>query len=155
MLALVEMIIWGGVETAYAGTIQYSFTTIDYPAKGINDSGQIVGYFGDAAGLHGFLYSGGSFTTIDVPGAVQTIANGINDSGQIVGSFSDAAGHGFLDSGGTFTTIDAPGALSTDARGINDSGQIVGAGSYSFEHGSRFIGFLDSGGTFTAIVRGF
>jgi hypothetical protein len=32
------------------------------------------------------LNTGGSFTTIDVPGATQTEAFGINDSGPIVGS---------------------------------------------------------------------
>jgi hypothetical protein len=66
MLAF-EMIILGGVETAFADSI-YSFTTIDVPgangitaASGINDSGQIVGYFRDdvaAPRFHGFLDTG-------------------------------------------------------------------------------------------------
>src|SRR4051794_21794055 len=65
----------------------------------------------NAAVYKGFLYSGGSFTTIEVPGAYLTYANGINDVGQIVGGFADSTGfHGFLDSGGSFTTIDLPGA---------------------------------------------
>ena len=91
-----------------------SFTTIDVPGSqstypfGINNKVQIVGWFGDT-GLgqectarnrkptHGFLDSGGSFTTIDVPGATQTCAYGINDLSHIVGSFTDSAGtHGFL-----------------------------------------------------------
>jgi uncharacterized membrane protein len=46
------------------------------------------------------LDTGGTFTTIDVPGAsgsFGTQAYGINNSGQIVGSFQDATGvHGFL-----------------------------------------------------------
>jgi hypothetical protein len=57
-----------------------------------------------------------SFTTIDVPGAINTHALGINSSGQIVGSFVDALykAHGlFLDVGGSFTTIAAPGASLT------------------------------------------
>jgi hypothetical protein len=33
---------------------------------------------------HGFLYSHGSFTTVDVPGARNTWAHGINDGRQIV-----------------------------------------------------------------------
>ena len=57
-------------------------------AYGINDSGQIVGYFVDASGSHGFVDTGGTFTTL--PG----IATGINNSGQIVGTFG-------LDTGGT------------------------------------------------------
>ena len=82
------MVVSGGLETASADTI-YSFTTIDVPGAsltegfGINDSGQIVGDFFDATGSHGFLDTGGSFTTIDVPGSV-TQTRGINDSGQIV-----------------------------------------------------------------------
>jgi probable HAF family extracellular repeat protein len=66
------MAVFGGVETAFADSI-YSFTTIDVPGalstspSGINDSGQIVGGFWDGLKGHGFLYRGGSFTTIDVP----------------------------------------------------------------------------------------
>src|SRR5262249_59605020 len=102
--------------------------------------------FGDAAGVtHGFLYSGGSFTTIDYPDVscppgyfpCGTFATGINASGQIVGyirlfascgqgCFEEIA-HGFVDTGGSFTTINDPNNPSfTFANGINDSGQIVG-----------------------------
>jgi len=67
---------------------------------GINSSGQITGQLETASGGHGFVYSGGSVTLIDVPGAVRegTTPTGINDSGQVVGWFVDAAGtpHGFL-----------------------------------------------------------
>ena len=67
---------------------------------------------------HGFLLSGGAFTTIDGPGSVETFAAGINASGQIVGGYfdNDGFGHGFLLSGGVFTTIDPPGlSFETDA----------------------------------------
>jgi probable HAF family extracellular repeat protein len=58
-----------GLETALANPT-HSFTTIDAPAangitaaSGINDSGQIVGYFQDVAlAIHGFLDTGGSFS---------------------------------------------------------------------------------------------
>jgi hypothetical protein len=93
-LAMFAMLVFGGVETAFADTI-YSFTTIDVPgangitaASGINDSGQIVGYFRDALAFHGFLDTGGSFTTIDAPDEdfeLYTSVGGINNSGQIVG----------------------------------------------------------------------
>ena len=36
---------------------------------------------------HGFLYVGGTFSTIDVPGELVTPAFGINNAGQIVGYF--------------------------------------------------------------------
>jgi probable HAF family extracellular repeat protein len=51
----------------------YTFTTIDVPgagytvASGINADGQIVGWFTDATGTHGFLRDGATFTTFDVP----------------------------------------------------------------------------------------
>jgi probable HAF family extracellular repeat protein len=82
-----------------------AFTTIDVPgaigthAFDINDSGQIVGFFGGEIKGHGFLRAAtGVFTTIDVPGAVQTHALGMSDSGRIVGAFEDAGGnfHGFV-----------------------------------------------------------
>jgi len=107
-------------------------------ARGINDPGQIVGTFNDLtlAPLpwpvgntpRGFLFSGGVFTTIDVPGASESFAYGINAAGQIVGTFVDATGaHGFLrNTGGVFTTIDVPGATHSEAWGINATGQIVG-----------------------------
>ena len=96
-LVMFAMAVFGGAETASADPI-YSFTAIDVPgsgntyAYGINNSGQIVGYFQDAGGYHGFVDTGGRFTTIDVPGAYFTLAYGINDSGQIVGSFVHASG---------------------------------------------------------------
>jgi probable HAF family extracellular repeat protein len=88
------------------------FTTIDDPAGtigttlafDINNLGQIVGQFADAAGTHGFLLSAGTFTAIDVPSATgsDTRALAINDTGQIVGSFTRGNSHSFLLSGGRF-----------------------------------------------------
>jgi probable HAF family extracellular repeat protein len=67
-------------------------------AYGINDSGQIVGYYSDGTREHGFLLDNGIYTTIDPPGSLRTEALGINDLGQIVGTYMDAGGnyHGFL-----------------------------------------------------------
>jgi probable HAF family extracellular repeat protein len=136
-----------------------NFTPIDYPGadferpSGINNAGQIVGWFslGILSGTHGFLYSSGNFTQIDVPGAFpsSTEAFGINDAGQIVGLFNNSTGtHGFLDTDGRFTQIDVPGAGETEAFGINSTGQIVG--EFLDKKGGEH-GFLDSGGSFTQI----
>jgi hypothetical protein len=111
-----------------------SFSTIDIPgaeetwAMGINNSGDIVGFYVDSASnYHGFLNVGGSFTTIDVPGALWTEVYGINDSGDIVGTYRTSTGnHGFLKTGESLTTIDFPGASGTFANGINNSGDIAG-----------------------------
>src|SRR6516162_188208 len=105
------------------------FTTINDPAAGpdstalggINDLGQIVGFYGQ----HGFLYSGGTFTPIDHPAGVVTAPSKLNNSGQIVGTYYDSGNvaHGFLYSGGIWTTLDDPAAApgTTTPTGINDS----------------------------------
>lgn len=76
-----------------------------------------------------------TFTPIDVPGAVGTLATGINARGHVVGIYYDAAGnsHGFLLRRGGFLTVDVPGTLvgvsgtlQTEANGINAAGDIVG-----------------------------
>jgi uncharacterized membrane protein len=120
-------------------------------AYGINASGQIVGYYEDTttrAALHGYLNSGGTFTTIDPPdSAGGTGAYGINASGLIVGtSFEGPAGgrsHGYIYSNGIFTTIDVPGAADTAVYGINDLGQIVGSYDVSGDNGVQH-GFFAS-----------
>ena len=61
----------------------YAYTTLDDPlgplgtsAQGINTSGQIAGYYLDSSNSsHGFLYSGGTYTTLDDPLAA-TVAGG-------------------------------------------------------------------------------
>jgi hypothetical protein len=134
---------------------EYIFTTIDVPdatanwgAFGINDLGDIVGTYDKATkNSNIFIYSGGSFTTIDV---YHAWGNGTNNSGTIVGQFLDGNNwpHNFLYAGGSFTTIDVPGASSNwGAKGINDYGDIVG--SYGDDTGRP--GFLYSGGIFTPI----
>ena len=117
---------------------------------GINDGGQIVGWYALNTGNHGFLYSGGSFTSVDYPGALSTYANGINNSGQIVGYYADAQGrvHGFLKTGANFIPIDYPGATVTYAAGINSVGQIAG---YYQDAGNNYHAFLYSVGSFTSI----
>jgi uncharacterized membrane protein len=88
-----------------SGTI----TTIDYGngypntyLAGITDSGVILGGYGSNITInsieypweHGFLYSGGTFSTFDAPfGDVQvTQPFGINNKGEIVGGYVDSQG---------------------------------------------------------------
>ena len=105
----------------------YTYTTLGdgtygTSALGINDAGQIVGYyllssFGQNIG-RGFLYSGGIYTTLDDPLATDgTAAQGINATGQIVGYYVDSSNndHGFLYSNGTYTTLDDPLVITTSA----------------------------------------
>jgi len=76
-------------------------TTIDVPgvpfptqAIGVNSKGDIVGIYS----TRGFLLNHDGFTTIYVPGAMQTFPHGINDTGHIVGSYANRIGrsHGFV-----------------------------------------------------------
>jgi|SRR5882724_11012910 len=92
----------------------------------------------------GFLLSEGTFTRIDVPGALftSTQAYGINPRGDIVGSYIDNSDlHGFLLSKGRFTAIDVPVAFGFGAKAfaINPQGDIVG--SY-YDGGGNTHGFL-------------
>lgn len=72
-----------------------TFTTLVDPfakagttvATGVNSSGEIVGYYTDAAsGLtKGFVDIGGTFSTIDVQPGLNTQIFGVNNAGQLVG----------------------------------------------------------------------
>jgi probable HAF family extracellular repeat protein len=120
-------------------------------ASGINPAGDIVGVFTDGVGQqHGFLLSGGQFTTVDVPGAVGTSANGISPSGDIVGNYTapyilgvsntapsdsptycPAAGSpacikGFLYRHGKFATVLFPGHPGAVPQRITPDGDIYG-----------------------------
>jgi probable HAF family extracellular repeat protein len=134
-------------------------------AFGINDLGQVVGaYYDSSVAVHGFLYSGGSYTTLNAPSSTLTEAQGINDAGQIVGQYEDSSGaqNGFLYNSSTFayTTIDYS-IYDTQANGINDLGQIVGyftgtavAGAEHVAEAARVVGdhgFLYTSGTLTPL----
>jgi uncharacterized membrane protein len=144
-----------------------NFSAIDFPgsvqteAQGVNDQGQVVGFYNASNGFLGFIWKHGSFDTIVVPGSFpfSTSPSGINNLGQVVGSYnglSDFAEHGFLLTGSVITTIDCPGATGTLAFGINDLGQIVGSCSYPTACTScnPFVpagthGFVSNGGSFS------
>ena len=110
---------------------------------GINDRGEAAGTYVDAAGdRHGFVLSGGVYTTLDVPAADGfTVAQGINNAGQVAGLYRDEDGtsHGFVLYKGAYTTVDVPGAFWTEIYSINAAGEIVGA--YEDEGGVHgFVG---------------
>ncbi len=125
----------------FPGTLQTS-------ANALNASGAIVGSSWSStpgevgtAEQHGFLFSGGTFTPLDYPGADWTRPTAINSAGDIVGGycFPEGSWHGFMRRQGRFTPFDLPAALLTDPRGINDAGSIVG--TYT-DAQNRLHGFL-------------
>ena len=103
---------------------------------------------GDYVPGGGFLLSGGTYTTLNPPGSVSTIAEDINNKGQIVGSYytsgSNHLTHGFIRlSDGSYLTYDDPYAgmstlhNGTEIRGVNDALAIVGDyyDGLNFRHG--------------------
>ncbi len=136
-----------------------AYSPIEYPgaawtiALGINNNGDIVGYYRQADPVRdrGFLYlrSQNAYFPIDYPGTGaidNTYARGVNRAGQVVGDYYDrGAGmyRGFLKDGDTYVAFDFPNATHTQPNGINDHGVIVG----SYNDGSRGHGFL---ATFTS-----
>jgi len=117
-------------------------------AQAINDAGDIVGTYWDAAYVaHGFLRSGGKFTSIDFPGAKQTWSFGINSNGDISGYYGDGTkSHGYVQRQGKFTSLDCPGDGVTVLYGINSAGDMAG---YFTPAGKPSQGLLWSGGTCT------
>ena len=118
-----------------------AYTTIDPPgasqawATGINNAGQIVGYYNDASGnIHGFFLSRGTYSLIDFPGATGSQFVGINSSGVAVGNYFAADGRWTVfvfdtnapQSPNAFQSFANSGGVFLTASAINDAGQIVG-----------------------------
>ena len=103
-------------------------------ATGINDNGQVSGFFGTRSGrVFGFVKNanGGVVTNFAVPGSKLTQLFGINNSGVAVGTYQDQANllHGlyYTPANGVWTTVDAPsGTMGTVVNGINNMNQLVG-----------------------------
>jgi len=155
------------VNGVYHGFVSYPpytrFTAIDVPgscssgtacavlgtyihAFGLNDFGDVTGYFFDTSGVaHGFVSSRPytRFTTFDAPGACSSDGNpacryegtapaSINLFGVITGTYIDAegVGHGFVSyppySETTFTSFDPAGSTYTTPSSISGEGVVVG-----------------------------
>ncbi len=136
-------------------------------ASGIGPGGQIVGAYTDGSGIeHGYLYSDGAFTTIDVPGSMvglsddirlQTSVNGINARGDMVGSyfappgtpdapaclvaFSPPCNRGFLYRHGKFSSVLVPGHLGSVPQSITPDGTIYGC-LHDQMFGNQMFGFV-------------
>ena len=106
-----------------------------------------MGEYKDAAGaFHGFLLHKGVYTTIDIPGALQSTAVDINARGQTIGFYLDTAGTTRVyprQANGSLTTL-ASLSRSTVPFGINNRGHVVGfyldanqvRHGFLFEHGA-------------------
>ncbi len=125
-------------------------------ARGINTSGEIVGFYKSASctdydvkvpncPTHGFKYVNGSYIKLMVPNSVSTAIMGVNDLGDLVGFYTKADGskHGFIwFHQNVVQTIDypnPPSGLNTIPFGINKAGTIVG-GLWSINSNGTFPG---------------
>ena len=118
---------------------------------GINDPGDMVGYYVIGSSNRASLLAGGEYYSVLPAGATSSTAYGINARGDIVGNYT-AGGvvHGFLLRHDEFITIDLEGPAMTHPRGINARGDI--AGFYMTTPTSPEQGFvLDRDGTVTDV----
>lgn len=118
---------------------------IDYPgatqtfASSINAAGDVVGMYFDSTNFqHGFLLSGGTFTTIDDPNGGWTYLTGINDNGKIVGYGTIAFIYDIQSQ--TFTNIGIEN-LYTHPLGINNLDTVVGFVVAGGPHNLHEVGF--------------
>jgi hypothetical protein len=127
---------------------------MDTFATGVSGN-NVVGYYADASGAHGFLYNGSSFTTLNGPDSLDTDAHAYGiDGNNVVGIYRDANGflHGFLFNG-SYTTLNGPaigvnGLPPTDTQALAVSGNNV-VGVY-YDPGTQ--GFLYNGSSYTTLV---
>jgi hypothetical protein len=131
----------------FSADINDPHTTSNTTTAAINNTGEIAGFYVDAANKsHGFIDNGGTFTTLDVPGASNTSLLGLNNLGEAVGFDTDIAGnmHGIICMTSTLSCVqvdDPNGVGTTTFNGLNDKGQIVG---FYVNAGGNTIGLLAS-----------
>src|SRR5262249_35853425 len=119
---------------------------------GINNLGQIVGWFSNFPLEIAFIKIGNSYPFIVNPNNVNnvTLAHGINSQGEVVGEYTDAAGtHGFvyLRDLGVFAPFYDPGATNVVLNGINENGTLI----VGQEGGVSPHGILWNGSFFVAL----
>jgi len=114
------------------------YTILDEPAafgttaaSGINNAGWIVVWYVDQQGLVESAVTkdnGNTYTTIDVPLAVDSYASDLDSAGDVTYFWTDSAavGRGALLYAGRYYKFDYPKAIFTYAGGINDKRTLVG-----------------------------
>ena len=148
-----EASVWNGGKVTGLGV------PLDSVAAGINDSGQVVGSWGNATtGSQPFLDSNGTITDLHEPGFVATSnlgcqADAINNNAQIAGTcwgynskLSSVYLHLVLWQNGTVTDLGTISGVRGSAAAINGNGQIVGYGTATT---GVTQGFLYSNGKMT------
>jgi probable HAF family extracellular repeat protein len=133
-----EASVWNGQKMIGLGVPLGSVAT------GINDSGQVVGSWGNATtGSQPFLDSNGTITGLHEPGFAATSnlgcqADAINNNAQVAGTcwgynrkLASLYAALVLWQNGTVTDLGTLGGVRSGATAINDNGQIAGYGTTS------------------------
>jgi probable HAF family extracellular repeat protein len=130
------------------GSFLYSkgtFSRLPVPggAVGINNKGQIVGYYSDIDSYQAFIYQGGQVTLI--PSILDNFANipwGINDHGDVVLT-GDASSRMVIYSKGRLNSVHIPKS-PVFLGGINNAGEVVGV--YQSPEGEHaYVGHFNRG----------
>jgi len=98
-------------------------------ARGINNTGQIVGTSSSTGTAHAVIWEGGAVRALPLPaGTLASDAQAINNSGHVVGTIGGIAAHRpVLWRDGTMLDLGTlAGGRTAWAEDINDQGQIVG-----------------------------
>lgn len=139
-----QIIGYTGKNAQYKSAIKLpGITTIAIAGRGINDNGDIAGWYEDSGGVqHGFILSGGVATTVDDPNGTTNL-EGINNTGEASGLFTDSSGnrHGFTYdiATKTFHELKVPGSSFVEVWGLNDKGVVAIDAENS---SSVFVGYL-------------
>lgn len=120
-----------GINPSAMAAILYDLTDVGQGgARGLNDAGQVVGFFSPDNANHAFVWSKDSGMTDlgTLPGGSYSIANDINDVGQVVGRSGSTKGErAFLWSKSSGMTNLGTLGGSSAATAINNAGQVVGS----------------------------
>jgi len=178
MYRILYRILLAGFCLALSSTCMadFAYAPIDVPgavatvARGINNSGEIVGFYQNTACSNydvnvpncptlGFKYVNNTYTTVMVPNSTATAVNGVNDLGDLVGFYtnSDGSRHGFIwTHTNVVKTIDkSTSKYTTIPMGINKAGVVVG-GLWAIGQTGTFSegGWVWVNGKFTALNPG-
>ncbi|HTZ70477.1 MAG TPA: hypothetical protein VMB71_07500, partial [Acetobacteraceae bacterium] len=124
-----------GADQVFAGRGK-NFTSLTPPGatsvKGgfINDKGDVAGTWRDSSNVwHGFLYSGGTYASFDMPEAASSMAvTGINGADRVVGTYvstADSHQHGFLYNGTTVSSFGKFNQFDNVVVALNAAGKII------------------------------
>jgi hypothetical protein len=137
----------------------YIYTTIPGPDGNdtlgqigfINDSGTVVGFFGNGTVGGEYIFSDGVYTKLTASNGAVLEPAGINNLGAVVGQYyPTSSSEGFIYQNGSLTTLTGPevGDSQVEASAINNSGTIVG----SFYTGTNNYGFIYNDGTYATLT---